>query len=71
MSKMFQIYEDDLADLEKTIPELMDALSLLIDNRLKVKIRRIQHILSNVRWNYGPYTSINIEEDYDGHELLS
>lgn len=55
---MFQIYDDDLAELERLCPELADALMPTIDNRLRVKVRRIKEILSNVRWNYGPPTDV-------------
>lgn len=58
MSKLFQITEDDLAELEKHMPELSDALMPALTGRLRVKLRRCQSILSNVRWNYGPATDV-------------
>jgi hypothetical protein len=54
MSRLFQIYEDDLAELERVLPELLEGLRCPFDNRQKVQVRRVQSILSNVRWNYGP-----------------
>lgn len=55
MSKLFQIYEDDLGELEKLIPRLGEALETpLLSNRIKTQLRRCKIILSNVRWNYGP-----------------
>ncbi len=58
--KLFQINEADLAELERTVPSLADALMPVMTNRLRVQIRLVQRVLSDVRWNYGPPT--NIEE---------
>lgn len=63
MSRMFQIREDDLAMLEADIPRLVDRLTCapnLLDNAVKTKIRRVQLIITNVRWNYGPPDSVEI-----------
>ncbi len=54
MSRLFQIYEDDLADLERTLPLLCDLSHMNVDNAARTSIRRVQEILKNVRWNYGP-----------------
>ncbi|HWL95129.1 MAG TPA: hypothetical protein VNT79_16535 [Phycisphaerae bacterium] len=54
MPKMFQIHDDDLSDLERTLPEIADRLMCSMDNALRIKLRRVQKILSDVRWNYGP-----------------
>jgi hypothetical protein len=54
MPQLFQITEDNLGELEQILPQLADALLSNLDNRLRVKLRRCQAILSNVRWNYGP-----------------
>lgn len=62
MSKMLQIREDDLATLERTLPQLSDALMLKLSNRLRVQLRQVQAILSNVRWNYGPASEIEVVE---------
>ena len=69
MSKLFRIEEDDLAELERTLPEFADALLTLMNSRLRVKIRRVQKILSDVRWSYGPPSHVeqvadNEPEDY-------
>ena len=56
MPKLFQVYEEDLGELEQSLPQLAEALASNIDNRLRVKLRRCQTILSKVRWNYGPHT---------------
>jgi hypothetical protein len=52
--KLHQITEDDLAELERTIPQFADRLMTQMDNRLRVQIRRTREILADVRWNYGP-----------------
>lgn len=54
MPRMLQIHDDDLSDLERTLPEITDRLIGSMDNALRIKIRRVQKILSNVRWGYGP-----------------
>jgi hypothetical protein len=59
-TRLFQIKEDDLAELERIAPSLCDALSDKLGknhpmgNRLRVQLRRVQAILSDVRWDYGP-----------------
>lgn len=58
MGKLFRIEESDLADLEKTVPEIADALFLHMTPALRVKLRRVQGILSAVRWNYGPPSEV-------------
>lgn len=57
---IFQIYENDLCELERSVPQLAEALMPALDNRLRVKLRRCQAILSNVRWNYGPPAAVEI-----------
>lgn len=53
-SKLFQIYEDDLAVLEREVPNLVDLLYEHMDNQLRTRIRRLQRVITDVRWNYGP-----------------
>jgi hypothetical protein len=53
-SRLHQIHEDDLATLERLLPEVTGLLWPTMTPRLKVQLRTIQTILSNVRWNYGP-----------------
>jgi hypothetical protein len=60
MSKLFQVYEDDLGELERILPQLSEALTPSLDNRLRVQLRRCQTILSHVRWDYGPATEVRI-----------
>ena len=60
MTRLHQIREDDLSTLEQTIPQLADVLMPVLDNRLRVKLRQVQNILSAVRWNYGPPSEVQI-----------
>lgn len=66
MPKTFSIHEDDLAELERTVPELVERWMPAPDNPAKVKIRRVQAILSKVRWNYGPHSDV-VDIPADGH----
>ncbi len=61
--KLHQIYEDDLAELERILPDVTEALRDNLNNPIRTKIRRVQQILSNVRWNYGPHTEVHIEPE--------
>jgi hypothetical protein len=60
MSKLFQIHEDDLADLERLLPSVFESASWDggAGPALRTSIRRVQTILSNVRWNYQPHTEV-------------
>jgi hypothetical protein len=58
--KLFQINADDLAQLERDLPLLAQSLMLTMNNSDRAAIRRIKAILSNVRWNYGPPTNVEI-----------
>lgn len=58
MSKLFQIYEDDLADLERVLPEIIESLAVHLTPRIRTQVSRVQTILMNVRWNYGPPTNV-------------
>lgn len=71
MPQLFQVHEEDLGELERMLPQLSEVLSTSLDNRLRMKLRRCQSILSNVRWNYGPHTEVReVPPDNDaGHTL--
>jgi phage-related protein len=60
VSKLYQIHEEDLAELERVMPELADLLTFStdMDARTRVQLRKVQKILSDVRWNYGPQTDV-------------
>lgn len=65
MSKLFQIYEEDLTELEHTLSQFQDDLieqlaKPAVAPRLRKQLRRVQEILMNVRWNYGPPTEVEI-----------
>jgi len=53
----FQISRDDLQTLEEIVPELLARLysGNSVDN---AKIRRVQRILTDVRWRYGPWNEV-------------
>lgn len=61
--KLFQIYEDDLAEIEKSLPILSESLDTLNDRRLKTHMRRLKRIVSDVRWNYGPHDHVERIDD--------
>lgn len=52
--KYFQISTDDLALLENDIPAICDRQMSTLTKADKAAIRRIQQVLTRVRWNYGP-----------------
>ena len=54
MSRLFQINEEDLSALEHILPQFAEVIEDKIDNRLRSQIRRVQTILTSVRWAYGP-----------------
>ena len=55
MSRNYQIHEEDLQELEMTLPLLMLAHPTLTTSREKTMWRRVQKIIQDVRWNYGPW----------------
>lgn len=70
MPKLYQIHDEDLATLERDIPLLADAALFNcppeMQNRIRVQMRRVKEILSNVRWDYGPAEEIEVI-DMDDH----
>lgn len=72
MSRLFQIHEQDLADLEALLPPVMNAAIFASANAqadeesketsrgLRTTYRRVQTILTNVRWDYGPPEQVGI-----------
>ncbi len=58
MTHLFHIYPDDLETLERIVPKMADMLMPQMDNALRTQLRQVQHVLSQVRWNYGPPTDI-------------
>lgn len=66
MSQLFQVYEQDLVQMEQSLPILAQAVGPLNDPRLKRHLRLLKEIVSNVRWNYGPHDQVEKVEDHDG-----
>lgn len=62
---MFRIEKDDLCELEEHLPKIMDACFMNMTPALRIKFRRIQQILSDVRWAYGPPSHVE-RIDIDG-----
>lgn len=60
MSKLYRIEEEDLGELEKIVPHLAEALMPLLNNKLRVQLRRCKSILSDVRWQYGPAGDVEV-----------
>jgi len=69
MSKTYMINENDLGELERILPQLAEAAESAMDNRLRVQLRRCKSILSNVRWNYGPASEVEIIPDGEDSAL--
>lgn len=62
-TKQFRIAEPDLAILEKVLPILHEAASLspmYMVAGVQVAIEEAKRILSDVRWDYGPYSHVEI-----------
>jgi hypothetical protein len=59
MSRLFQIYENDLQVLEHALPRLHDALGEAVNRPdVQVMLQEVKEIVSNVRWNYGPHPDV-------------
>lgn len=54
MGNLYQITEDDLAELERIIPSWQFDLCRSNSAAARTQIRRVQHILTSIRWEYGP-----------------
>ena len=59
MSKLYQISEEELVDIERLMPEITSLLNAT-DPALRTKIRRIKTILSDVRWEHQPWQDITV-----------
>lgn len=58
---LHQITGEDLAELERLVPLLIEkAMQVHDNNESRVQIRRVKSILSNVRWNYGPWGQVTV-----------
>jgi hypothetical protein len=57
---LFQINENDLATLEHVLPELLMRMYPYLDARTKSQWRKVQQVLVDVRWNYGPPLEVHV-----------
>lgn len=57
-TRLYQITEEDLADLERTLPMLSESMAEHLAARERTQLRRAQAILSRVRWSYGPFENV-------------
>lgn len=63
MAKLFQIYEEDLAKLEVALPRLMQIAGVYLNTpEAQVLFSEAKEILSNIRWDYGPPSEIEVIE---------
>lgn len=54
-TRLFQIGEPDLATLEADVPLLCELLwTPDLNNATRARMRRVQQILSSIRWGGGP-----------------
>lgn len=60
--KLFQINEDDLAELERSIPRLCEIVADRMGGAERAMLRRVQRVLTDVRWNYQPHREHEIVE---------
>lgn len=59
--KLFQIYEPDLQKLEAALPRIMDAVGVRVSEpALMVLFEEVKGVLSDVRWNYGPPSEVQV-----------
>lgn len=65
--KLFDVKEYDLAELERILPQFvrhLESLPYYNDKpKIRVQIRRIQQILMNIRWNYGPAGEVHFVDE--------
>lgn len=60
VSKLFQITEEDLAGIEADIPAILQRHYPCMTPADKCAFRRVQQVLMDVRWNYGPPTEVKV-----------
>jgi hypothetical protein len=63
MSKLFQIYEEDLQRLEYALPRIAAHLGAIMNRpEVQVLFEECKEVVGNVRWNYGPHTNTEVIE---------
>lgn len=69
MSCDHRITKDDLAELQSQLSDLFSEMMFHMTPRQKVRQRKVQKILSDVQWHYGPpITCEKVEPDDSGTE---
>jgi hypothetical protein len=58
--RLLQIHEHDLATLEHCLPELMMSTMAAMTPKDRVQWRKVMSVIHDVRWNYGPPTSVQV-----------
>lgn len=58
--KLFQIKEDDLAELERLLPAIMVEIYPHLTPAIRTRFRSVQRIMSEVRWDYGPPGDVEV-----------
>ena len=54
-AKLFQITEDDLATLERELPEILsDSMERCNNSLTRKRWESVRDIVTRIRWNYGP-----------------
>lgn len=56
--RLHQITHEDLQTLEECVPQLTERLGEQTTNADRAMIRRVQAVLTRVRWDYQPHTDI-------------
>ena len=58
MSKVYQVTEENLVELERIIPELYQSIAIHCQPYQRTRFRQIKNMLSDIRWGGGPYSEI-------------
>ena len=59
--KLYQVYEEDLRFMETAIPVLFERLGCEInDPKIQVIAEELKRIVSDVRWDYGPPSEVQV-----------
>lgn len=61
-TRLFRISEPDLAELERLLPWMYESMLVVVKNEplTRKRIRRVMEIMSWVRWDYAPHSSITV-----------
>ena len=68
MPNLFQIKEEDIGELERTLPQLADALMPILDNRLRVQLADGRTLVREVEFPRGhalnPMSDAEVEQKF-------